>query len=587
MKMSKLISQTLREAPADAEVASQQLLVRAGFVNRLGAGIYTLMPLGFRVSRRIEQILREEMDAIGGQELSMPVVQPADLWKETGRWYEIGDELGRFTDKNGRDMVLALTHEEALTDIVRREIQSYKQLPVMVYHLQTKWRDDPRPRAGLIRVREFVMKDSYSVDRDWEGLEKQYRAHYQAYFNIFNRCALPTIAVRADVGMMGGKLAHEYMYLTPIGEDTLILCDSCGYVANRQIAAFRKPVPEAHEPKALEKVATPDCGTIAELAAFLDIPEAQTAKAVFMVGTFTEGTVKAGRLVFAVVRGDMELNETKLMNAVGAIELRPAQDEEIRAVGAAPGYASAIGIERAGVIVVVDDLVAQTPNLAAGANEAGFHFLNTNYGRDYEADLVTDIVAAAEGYACPDCGETLRTTRGVEVGNIFQLGTRYSVDMNAVFQDEHGEMQPVIMGSYGIGVGRLLACIAEHHNDEDGLTWPITVAPFQVHLVVLTGAEYASNVIYEQLLEAGIDVLYDDRDESPGVKFKDADLIGIPLRITVGKRGLQTGDVELKRRTEQEKQLVPIDGVVEAVQAEIEALEDEIRSGIVTVPYRA
>ena len=587
MKMSKLISQTLREAPADAEVTSQQLLLRGGFISRVGAGIYTLLPLGQRVSRRIEQILRDEMDAIGGQEVSMPIVQPADLWKETNRWYEIGDELGRFTDKNGRDMVLALTHEEALTDIVRREVQSYKQLPVMIYHLQTKWRDDPRPRAGLIRVREFVMKDSYSVDRDWEGLEKQYRAHYQAYFNIFNRCALPTISVKADVGMMGGKLAHEYMYLTPIGEDTLIVCDSCGYVANRQVAEFRKPEPEKEEPQVLEKVATPDCGTIAALAAFLEVPEARTAKAVFMVGTIVEGTEKSQRLVFAVVRGDMELNETKLTNAVGATELRPAQDEEIRANGAAPGYASAIGIDRAGVMVVVDDLVARSPNLVAGANEAGFHFRNTNYGRDYEADLVADIVSAAEGYACPDCGESLRTSRGVEVGNIFQLGTRYSADMNAVFQDEHGEMHPVIMGSYGIGVGRLLACIAEHHNDEDGLIWPITVAPYQVHLVVLTGAEYASGVIYDQLQEAGIEVLYDDRDESPGVKFKDADLIGIPLRITVGKRGLQTGDVELKRRNEKEKQFVPVDGVVEAVRSEIDALEGEVRAGVVSIPYKA
>ncbi|HUF39423.1 MAG TPA: proline--tRNA ligase [Anaerolineales bacterium] len=586
MKISQLISQTLREAPADAEITSHKLLLRGGFISRLGAGIYSLLPLGQRVARKIETLLRDEMDAIGGQEVSMPVVQPADLWKETRRWYAIGDELGRLTDKNGRDMVLALTHEEVLTDIVRREVQSYKQLPLLVYHLQTKWRDDPRPRAGLIRVREFVMKDSYSIDRDWEGLEKQYRAHYQAYFNIFNRCALPSIAVKADVGMMGGKLAHEFMYLTPIGEDTLILCDACGYVANRQVAEFRKPEPDAEEPAALEKIATPGCSTIAELAQFLGVPAARTAKAVFLVGTFAEGTEKNERVVFAVVRGDMELNETKLTNAIGAVELRSAHDEEIRAAGAEPGYASAIGIDPAGIVVVVDDLVARTPNLVAGANETGFHYKNTNYGRDYDAGIVADIVSAAEGHACPDCGEPLRASRGVEVGNIFQLGTRYSADMNALFQDEHGEMHPVIMGSYGIGVGRLLACIAEHHNDEDGLIWPITVAPYQVHLVVLTGAEYASGVIYDQLREAGIEVLYDDRDESPGVKFKDADLIGVPLRITVGKRGLQTGDVELKRRSETEKRLVPVDGVVEAVRAEIEAMEKEVLAGVVIVPYR-
>jgi prolyl-tRNA synthetase len=584
--MSQLISQTLREAPADAEVASQQLLIRAGYISRLGAGIYTLLPLGFRVSRRIEQILREEMNAIGGQEISMPVVHPADLWKETGRWYAIGDELGRLKDKTGRDLVLALTHEEVVTDIVRKQIQSYKQLPALVYHLQTKWRDDPRPRAGLIRVREFVMKDSYSLDRDWSGLEKQYRAHYQAYYNIFNRCNLPAIAVRSDVGMMGGKLAHEYMYLTPIGEDTLIICDVCGYVANRQIATFRKPEPEAEAPADLEKVATPDCATIAELAEFLGIPRSRTAKAIFMVGTFTEGTVKTERLVFAVVRGDMELNETKLANAAGSVEMRPAHDEEIKAAGAHPGYASPIGIDRTGVLVIVDDLIEASPNLVAGANEPGYHLRNTNYGRDYLADIVADIAAAEAGYLCPDCGAELTTTRGVEVGNIFQLGTRYSADMNAVFQDEHGEMKPVIMGSYGIGVGRLLACIAEHHHDEDGLVWPVTVAPYPVHLVVLTGAEYASDLIYEQLQAAGIDVLYDDRDESPGVKFKDADLIGIPLRITVGKRGLQNGDVELKRRSEKEKKLIPVDGVVEAVRAEVEALQAEVTAGVVPVPYR-
>ncbi len=587
MRMSHLISQTLREAPADAEVASQQLLMRAGYINRLGAGIYTLLPLGLRVSRRIENILREEMNAIGGQEMSMPVVQPADLWKETGRWYAIGDELGRLKDKTGRDLVLALTSEEVVTDIIRKQIQSYKQLPALVYHLQTKWRDDPRPRAGLIRVREFVMKDSYSFDRDWSGLEKQYRAHYQAYYNIFNRCSLPAIAVRSDVGMMGGKLAHEYMYLTPIGEDTLIICDVCGYVANRQIATFRKPVPDAEAPAALEKVATPDCATIAELAEFLGIPRSRTAKAVFMVGTFTKGPEKTQRLVFAVVRGDMELNETKLANAAGSVEMRPAHDEEIRAAGAHPGYASPIGIDPNGVLVIVDDLIEASPNLVAGANEPGFHFRNTNYGRDYRADVVADIATAEVGFLCPDCGAELTTTRGIEVGNIFQLGTRYSADMNAVFQNEHGEMQPVIMGCYGIGVGRLLACIAEHHHDEDGLIWPVTVAPYLVHLVVLTGAEYASDVIYEQLQEAGIDVLYDDRDESPGVKFKDADLIGIPLRITVGKRGLQNGDVELKRRSEKEKKFIPVDGVVEAVRAEAEALEAEVLTGVVPVPYKA
>ncbi len=586
MKMSQLISQTIYEAPADAEVTSQKLLVRAGFIRRLGAGIYTLMPLGKRAADRISAILRDEMDRIGGQEMSMPVVQPADIWKETGRWYKIGTEMSRFHDKNGRDMVLAMTHEEAVTDIVRKEIQSYKQLPAMIYHLQTKWRDDPRPRAGLIRVREFVMKDSYSLDKDWAGLDKQYRAHYQAYFNIFNRCGLPVVAVKSDVGMMGGEVAHEYMYLTPIGEDTLIFCDSCGYIANRQIATFAKPAPAVEALLPLEKVATPNCKTIAELAGFLGVPESRTAKAVFMVGKFTQRGEETSKLIFAIVRGDMELNETKLTNVVGANELRTAQEEEISGIGAASGYASPIGVRREGEVVVVDDLVSGSSNLVAGANEAGFHFLNTNAGRDYQPDLVADIVSADEGFACPDCGQPLRTSRGVEVGNIFKLGTWYSEAMGAMFTNEAGAQEPVVMGSYGIGVGRLLACVAEHYNDGQGLCWPISVAPYQVHLVGLKGVEYAANIVYEQLLAGGISVLYDDRDESPGVKFNDADLIGLPLRITVGKRGLENGEVELKRRTETEKRLVGLESVVDITQAEIAALEAEIRAKVVRVPFK-
>jgi prolyl-tRNA synthetase len=584
--MSKLISQTLREAPADAEVISQQLLVRAGFIRRLGTGIYSLMPLGKRAVTKIERILREEMDAIDGQEMLMPVAQPADIWKETKRWYKIGSELGRFLDKSGRDMVLAMTHEEAVTDIVRKEVRSYKQLPAMIYHLQTKWRDDPRPRAGLIRVREFTMKDSYSLDKDWEGLDKQYKAHYQAYFNIYNRCALPAIAVKSDVGMMGGDLAHEYMYLTPIGEDTLVLCDACDYVANRQIATFRKPEGDAGEMLPIEKIATPDTKTIEDLSAFLNIDASQTAKAVFMVAKVSEGEESVEKFVFAVVRGDMELNETKLGNVVNANELRTAHEEEITAIGASPGYGSPVGIKRDGVIVVVDDLVAASTNLVAGANEDGYHLRNVNVGRDYEADLVADIVSAADGYACPVCGEALRTSRGVEVGNIFKLGTWYSEAMGAYFNDEDGELKPIVMGSYGIGVGRLLACIAEEYNDDYGLMWPITVAPYQVHLIAMKDADYAASVIYDQLREAGIEVLYDDRNMSAGVMFNDADLIGLPLRITVGKRGLTRGEVEFKRRNVKEKTFVPLEDVVEYSQSEIDAMMAEIAGKVKSVPYK-
>src|SRR5579859_5062386 len=459
MRMSHLFGQTLREAPAEAEVDSHKLLVRAGFIRQLGAGLFSSLLFAKRSLTKIENIMRDEINAIGGQELSMPVVHPADLWKETGRWYQIGSEMGRFLDKSNHDMVLAMTHEEIVADLVRREVQSYRQLPMLVYHIQTKWRDDPRPRAGLIRAREFTMLDSYSLDPDNEALDKQYRAHYQAYFNIFNRCGLPTIAVGADVGMMGGSLAHEYMYLTPIGEDTLLLCDHCGYAANRQIAHFRKPPAAAEEAQPMEKVATPHVATIEALADFLKVPKARTAKAVFMMATLPEGEGQLERFVFALVRGDMEVNETKLTNALKAKELRPAREDEIRAVGAEPGYASPVGLKD--VLVVVDDAIPQSPNLVAGANEVGYHLLNVNYGRDYQAQIVADIAAASEGDACPVCGNPMRTTRGVEVGNIFKLGTRYTEALGATFLDSTGTQKPVIMGSYGIGIGRLLACIAE------------------------------------------------------------------------------------------------------------------------------
>jgi len=593
-----MFGQTLREAPADAEVTSQKLLIRAGFIRQLGAGIYSYMPMAKRAMTKIENIMREEMNAIGGQELTMPVVQPADLWKETKRWYTWGSEMARFKDKNDRDMVLATTHEEVVGDLVRREIQSYRQLPRLIYHLQTKWRDDPRPRAGLIRVREFTMKDSYSLDADWEGLDKQYRAHYQAYFNIFNRCGLAAVAVKSDVGMMGGKLAHEYMYLTPIGEDTLVICDQCGYIANRQIAVFQKPIQAGGHALPLEKVATPDAKTIEDLANFLGVPKSQTAKAVFLTATFVEET-KDGpqdiqRLVFAIVRGDMELNETKLANALQSKDLRPAHEAEIKSIGASAGYASPVGLDfnknkgmLGGVIVVVDDLIPVSANLVAGANEDGYHFLNVNYDRDYKADIITDLTNAEDGFACVECGSPLHTVRGVEVGNIFQLGTRYTADLEANFVDKDGQSKPVIMGSYGIGVGRLLACIAEEYNDANGLIWPITVAPYQVHIVSLKDADYAASVIYDQLTQVGVECLYDDRDESAGVKFNDADLIGIPLRITCGKRGLERGEVELKRRTESEKRNVPIDEIVEVIQGEIAALKAGILAKVKPVAYKA
>ncbi len=579
MRLSQLFSQTLRERPAEAESASHELLIRAGFIRQLAAGLFSYLPLARRSLTKIENLMRQEIDAIGGQEVTMPVVNPAALWQETGRWYQIGPEMTRLRDRSGRDLVLAMTHEEVVADLVRREIRSYRQLPRLIYHIQTKWRDDPRPRAGLIRVREFTMKDSYSLDTDEAGLDHQYQNHYRAYFKIFHRCALPTIAVRSDVGMMGGSLAHEFMYLAPVGEDTLLLCGACGYAANRQIATFRKPEADAESALPLERVATPEMKTIEELAAYLDVPRARTAKAVFFHAALTEEEGGQDRLVFAVVRGDMDLNETKLANALRARELRPASEDDIRAAGAVPGYASPLGIE--GAIVIVDDVVPDSPNLVAGANEEGFHLRNVNYGRDYEADLVTDIAIAEEGHACPECGAPLTASRGVEVGNIFKLGTRYTEAMGATYLDADGKARPVVMGSYGIGSGRLLACIAEEHHDEQGLIWPATVAPYHVHLVALRGAQGEADHLYLQLWEAGVETLFDDRDERPGVKFADADLIGIPLRLTVSARSLQAGGVELKLRRERESAMISIEEAVSESKAVIEGLIHEIEAGAV------
>ncbi|MCX7671545.1 MAG: proline--tRNA ligase, partial [Anaerolineae bacterium] len=449
-----------------------------------------------------------------------------------------------------------------------------------IYHIQTKWRDDPRPRGGLIRVREFTMLDSYSLDADFAGLERQYQAHYEAYFRIFKRCGLPVIAVRSDTGMMGGRLAHEYMYLTPVGEDTLVLCDACGYTANRQVAALRKVPPPAEPLRPIVKVATPHTSTIADLATFLGVPESRTAKAVFMMATVAGAEV----FVFAVIRGDMEVNETKLANAIGATALRPATDDEIRAIGAEPGYASPVGlpteVRGAGphghaplLRIVVDDLIPQSPNLVAGANEEGYHLLNVNYGRDYVASIVCDIAAARDGDPCPQCGGPLRTARGVEVGNIFQLGTRYTEALGATYLDRDGQRRPIVMGSYGIGSGRLLACIAEEHHDDKGLIWPISVAPYQVYLIGMPGAEVEAEALYADLTAAGVEVLYDDRAETAGVKFNDADLIGIPIRLTLGKRSLKEGGVELKRRDRDDRGIVPLADAVARVRAEIAALQ--------------
>lgn len=577
MRMSMLFGRTLRESPSGVEVASHRLLLRAGFIRQLAAGIFSYLPLAKRSIGKIENLLREEMDAVGGQEVSMPVVQPAEVWERSGRYHTTGQELVRLRDRRNREMVLAMTHEEIVTSLAASEVDSYQRLPRLVYQIQTKFRDDPRPRAGLIRAREFTMKDAYSLDRDEAGLDQQYRTLYEAYFRIFDRCGLPTTAVGADVGIMGGSMAHEFMYLTSVGEDTILICDNCGYTANRQVARFRKQIPEAEVQRPIEKIATPGADTIESLARSLDVPESRTAKAIFLVATI-DGSE---RFVLAVVRGDMELNETKLANAVGAIELRPALREEIQAVGAEPGYGSPLGVD--GVLVVVDDAIPVSTNLVAGANEEGFHFLNVNYGRDFEADTVADIASAGDGSLCPECDASMRAERGVEVANIFKLGTRYSGSLGAGFLDNDGERKPVVMGSYGIGVGRLLACIAEEHHDEGGLVWPISVAPYHVHIVASEVGE-AADGLYEKLVSAGVEVLYDDRDDSLGARFKDADLIGVPIRLTLTPRSLEKGGVEIKARRDSDSHIVPIEEAVDAVQREISRLEAGLAEGAAKRP---
>jgi len=594
MKLSHHFGATLREAPAGAEALSAQLLLRAAYIRQLGQGLFSYLPLAHRALTKIENIIREEMNAIGGQELTMPVVHPAEVWQATGRWYSIGAEMARFKDRKERDMVLAMTHEEVVADLCKSEIHSYKQLPQLVYHIQTKFRDDPRPRAGLIRVREFTMKDSYSLDLDDAGLDRQYRAHYQAYFNIFNRCGVPSIAVGSDVGMMGGSLAHEYMYLTPVGEDTLVLCKNCGYAANRQIARFAKRASAPEELKPIEKVATPHCKTIEELANFLGVPKSKTAKAVFMLAGHEEENRTREDFVFAVIRGELEVNETKLANALKADWLRPATDDEIRAVGATPGYASPVGLvgatSRSPVQIIVDDSIPASPNLVAGANDEGYHLLNTNVPRDYAPTRVADIAAASDGDACINCGSALYTARGVEVGNIFKLGTRYSAAINATYRDADGNAKPIVMGSYGIGSGRLLACVAEEHHDERGLILPITVAPYHVHLVSLAGndaeVDAAAQRVYQALLSANIEVLYDDHAESAGVKFADADLIGLPIRLTVSNKSLSAGGVEMKRRDQAARVVVAAADLIGRVRAEMQTLFDDLAKKVVTVPFR-
>jgi prolyl-tRNA synthetase len=555
MRLSELFFTSLRDDPAEAEMPSHKLLVRAGYVRQLGSGIYSLLPLGFRTTKRVEQVIREEMDAIGCQEMEMPVVHPAEVWKDSGRWYKIGPELVRFKDRGERDMVLAMTHEEVIALLLRDIVQSYRQLPVQLYHFQTKFRDEPRARGGLMRVREFVMKDAYSCDLDQAGLDVSYDKYYGAYEKIFKRLGLDAIAVVSDVGIMGGTGAHEFMVISDFGEDTLVLCDGCGLAENQQIAQVRKPDPEPEAALPMADVETPDATTIEALASFLGVPRSKTAKAAFFVAG-------DGRFVVAIVRGDYDVNETKLVNAIKAIGgLRPAAVDEIKARGMEAGYGSPLGAKDA--LVVVDELVLRSPNLVAGANRVGWHVRNVNVPRDYAPDVVAEITNAREGDACVRCGSPVKLRKGIEVGNIFKLGTDFTVAAGATYLDEDGERHPIVMGSYGIGLGRNLACVVEAHHDANGIAWPDEVAPYPAHLLSI-GAGRSEEVaataerLHALAAEAGRQILYDDRDESPGIKLTDAELLGMPWILTVSPRSLAAGGVEVTRRATGDRSTRPV-----------------------------
>ena len=562
MRFSKLFGRTLREPPAEAELASHQLALRAALIRPLAAGIYSYLPLGWRVLRQIEAILRQEMDAIGGQDMHMPVVNPAEIWRATGRYDAPapGPALVRFRDRAEHDLVLAMTHEEVVADLLRREVKSYRQLPFMVYHIQTKFRDEPRPRGGLIRAREFTMKDAYSCHADFASLDEFYPLMYQAYVNIFRRCGVRTVTVSADTGVMGGTVSHEFMLLSPVGEDTLVTCPACGYAANAEKATLAKPAAAMEDEAPLAAVATPNCKTIEEVAAFLGVPTRQTLKVVFF-------STESGEVVLALLRGDLEVNLVKLSNALGGAELRPSTEEELRAAGLVAGYASPVGLS--GFRVFADDSIPLGHNWIAGANKEGHHLKNVNYPRDFAVTAIADIALARAGDACVLCQGLLQTTHGIEVGHLFKLGTKYSEALGANFLDQDGQMRPIVMASYGIGTGRLMAAIIEENHDERGIIWPASVAPYQLHLLSLGVTQptvaTAAEELYGQLLQAGYQVLYDNREESAGVKFNDADLIGIPWRITVSAKTVAQNSVEIKGRRESTPRLIAMAELLSAL----------------------
>lgn len=577
MKMSKLVGRRIKEDPKDAKTVSHKFLIRGGYIRPVSAGIYSLLPTGERIVKKIEAIIREEMNRIDGQEVLMPVVLPADLWQESGRYESVGAELLRFRDRNEKPMILAMTHEEAIVHLVRTELNSYKQLPVMLYQIQTKYRDEARPRAGLIRTREFTMKDAYSFHTDQADLERYYARCHKAYERIFRRVGMKNVlSIESNSGMMGGKVSHEFMAICDCGEDTVITNADYSYRANREIAVAAWKF-EKGEPLPLEKVHTPGMKTIEDVAGFLGVKSENTGKAVFYQDAHT------GELIFVLIRGDFEVNEVKLANALKVPELKFADDAAIEAAGAVPGFASPVGIDPAKARIIVDRSAAESGNLVVGANEADYHYRNFNFDRDLAGSgcLVADIACVREGDPCPLTGQPLQFLRGIEVGNIFQLGTKYSDAMHCDYLDRDGKSHPMVMGCYGIGVGRAMAAVIEQSCDEYGPIWPMSIAPWQVELCAINpekeGVGEACERLYAELQAAGIEVLYDDRGEKAGSMFSDADLLGIPLRLVVSPRTLAEKQAEFKVRGSRDAERIALDAAVSHVAARVEAEMEKYR----------
>lgn len=580
MRLSEMHLKTLREVPSEAELASHILLLRTGMIRKLVSGVYGFMNMGYRSVRKIENIIREEMDAKGGQEILMSAVQPAELWQESGRWFAYGPELWRLKDRNGRDFCLGPTHEEIFTDIARADITSHRQLPVNLYQIQTKYRDEARPRFGLMRSREFIMKDAYSFDKDDAGLDESYKKMFSAYERIFKRCGLDCRPVEADSGAIGGSNSHEFTAISEVGESEIAYCEACDMAATleRAEAVDAKPTGTEEDFLPLEDVHTPDTKTIEEVAKFLGITEDKTMKALLFV-TYNEQGEK-DKYVAAFVRGDRELNMTKLINALDIPEhaIEFADEKEMSAVtGCVGGFTGPTGLHDC--IIVVDSELPGQVNLVAGANKPNYHTKNVNYGRDYKADIVVDLKTLREGDACPACGKPVKTARGIEVGQVFKLGTKYSESMGAYYKDENQNEKPIVMGCYGIGVTRTLSAVVEQHHDENGIIWPISVAPYHCIIMLINPKDDVqkelAESIYNSLQGMGVEALLDDRAERPGVKFKDADLLGIPIRITVGKLAGE-GQVEYKLRRDENKTVLSAEEAV-AAASQIVSLESDGR----------